>query len=175
VASAVVVAIAVLGKQAIPSAAVLLLPAIPAVFVGQLWVIAVLTSRMPKPAGGWRVRMSAQMQARRNWRTMWLGGLPKAGQYLVMGSFAVGWVAAMTAFPSLSKGNPTDGSPGCPWALENHGSVTCVSHSEYQRAQMGGQRLAAGVMMGFFAIHFGVATSEVRRRLDLDPNSRLRP
>jgi hypothetical protein len=70
----------------------------------------------------------------------------------------------MTAFPALAQGSPTSGTPGCAWALEDHGTITCVSHATYQRAGAAVERFAAGVIMGFFIVHFGVTTSEIVRR-----------
>ncbi len=108
--------------------------------------------------------MSAQMRLQINPRTFFFPGLPKQAAYGLLGVFFLAWLAAMTAIPSLSEGNPTTGTPGCPWALEDHGTVTCVSHATYERAGAAGERFAGGVLLGFFVIHFGVVTSEIARR-----------
>ena len=79
----------------------------------------------------------------------------------VFAGFFIGWLFGITAFPSLTNGNPTKGSPRCPWPLEDHGVITCVSHATYLQAV---QRLIRWSPYGIFAMHFGVALSEVRRR-----------
>jgi hypothetical protein len=161
--AAVIVVATVLGGR-LPEVALLLIPGIPLLVVGQLWAILVMKARMPSVSGGWRTRMSTQMRGQINPRTFFFPGLPKQAAYGVLDVFFLGWPAAMTAFPSLSQGSPTTGTPGCPWPLEDHGTVTCVSHATYQRAGAASERFAAGVIMGFFVIHFGVATSEMVRR-----------
>ena len=70
----------------------------------------------------------------------------------------------MTAIPASCRGGPTSGMPGCPWPLEDHGAVTCGSHAAYLQAGAAVERFAAGVIMGFFVVHFAVAASEVVRR-----------
>lgn len=164
VVAAVIVVATVISGRPLSGIGLLLIPGIPLVFGGQLWVILVLNARMPRLSGGWRARMSAQMKVQRNPRTFLFSGLSKQAAYGLLGAFFLGWLAAMTAFPALSQGSPTTGTPGCPWALEDHGTVTCVSHNTYQRAGAAGERLAAGVIVGFFVIHFGVLTSEIARR-----------
>jgi hypothetical protein len=104
------------------------------------------------------------MNVQRNPPTFFFFGLPKQPAYGLLFAFFLGWLAAMTAFPSLSEGSPTTGTPGCPWALEDHGTITCVSHATYQRAGAAAERFAAGVTMGFFVVHFGVMASEIVRR-----------
>jgi hypothetical protein len=162
--AAVIVVATVLGGRPLPEVALLLIPGIPLVFGGQLWVIFVLNARMPRVSGGWRARMSSQMKVQRNPRTFFFPGLSKPAGYGLLCAFLLGWLAAMTAFPSLAQGSPTTGTPGCPWALEDHGTITCVSHATYERAGVAGERFAAGVIMGFFVVHFGVVTSEIVRR-----------
>jgi hypothetical protein len=106
------------------------------------------------------------MRVQSNPRTFFFPGLPKQAAYGLFGVVFLGWLAAVTAFPALSAGSPMTGlpAPGCPWALEDHGTITCVSHAAYQRAGAAGERFAAGVIMGFFVVHFGVMASEIVRR-----------
>lgn len=108
--------------------------------------------------------MTAQMRNQMNPRKFFFSSLPKAPAYGFMAVFFLGWLAGMTAFPALSQGNPGHGTPECPWPLDNHGAVSCVSHSTYDRAGAAGERLAAGVFIGFFAIHIGVAVDDIVRR-----------
>lgn len=168
VVATVVLAVTVVGGRPIPHAGLLLVPAIPLLFAGQAWSIALINARRAKPSGSLRDRMAAQWSAQRNPRTLFFPDLPLRAAYGLYGAFVVGWVAGMTAFPSLSRGVPSPGSPVCRWPLDNHGLFTCVSHAVYLQVSAAGERLAAGVMLGFFAVHFGVATSEaiLRRRQD---------
>jgi hypothetical protein len=80
------------------------------------------------------------------------------------GAFFLAWLAAMTAIPASCRGGPTSGMPGCPWPLEDHGAVTCVSHAAYLQAGAAVERFAASVVMSLFLAHFGVVTSEIVRR-----------
>jgi hypothetical protein len=159
--SAALVALAVIGRRSVPGAGYLLIPAAPVFVVGQLWLIGILTARMPQPSGGWRSRMSAR---RRFQRRAGFFGLRGVAGHALAGAFLLGGLAAWTAYSSLSQGGPTRGRAGCTWAVENHGVITCVSRSKYEQARVGEQRLTAGVLMSFFAAHFAAATSEVLRR-----------
>jgi uncharacterized protein DUF2510 len=162
--AAVVIALTVVEDRPVGGVGLLLLPGIPLVFAGQLWAIGLINARRPRPPGGWRTRMRAQVQMQMNPRAFFFPTLPKATAYGVMGLFFLGWLSATTAFPALSAGNPTRGGPGCPWALDDHGRVTCVSHARYEHAGAAGERVAAGVLMGFFVIHAAVAADDLRRR-----------
>lgn len=144
--------------------AVLLVVAIPLVFAGQIWTIGVLNARTPRPPGGWRARMSAQARAQWNPRKFFFDALPRSAAYALMGVFYAGWLAGMSAFPALSNGNPVAATASCRWPLDSHGIITCVSQGRYDRAGAAGERLAAGVLMGFFTIHLGVALNEIVRR-----------
>jgi hypothetical protein len=163
IGAAVVLANLVRGR-AVPGVVVLLIPAVPAVFVGQLWAIAILVARHDRSSGSdgrpSRWRMTTNPDPRR----FFFQGLPlwQANTLLVI--FFLAWVTGMTAFRSLISGSPTSPTPACPYRLVDHGTYSCVSRSKYLAAGAAGQRLAAGVLAGFFAIHFGVAAAELRRR-----------
>lgn len=159
----VVAVVTVLGVRLAGSEA-LLIPGIPLALGGQFWAIAVLNARMPKAVGGWRLRIRTARKQQRDLRTVFFGALPKHAVYGLTAIFYLAWLAAITAFPALSLGNPTQGTPGCPWALVSHGAVTCVSHARYESAAVAGERLAASVLLGFFTVHFGVLTGELLRR-----------
>jgi hypothetical protein len=145
--------------------ALLLVPGIPILVVGQVWVIVVQNARSPKATGPWRERMRTSVSTPGEQWGRLFGGLPKTLRAGVVAGFFIGWLAAMTAFPSLSDGGPAPATPTCPWPLSNHGVITnCVSHIAYLQAGATVQRLAAGVLAGFFVFHFGAALSEVLRR-----------
>ena len=166
VVAAVIVVVTVVGGRPLPGVDLLLIPGIPLLGAGQVWAILVGRARMANANGGWRAKMSTQMKAQGNPRTFFFPWLPKQAAYGLPAAFFLGggWLAAMTAFPALSQGSPTGGTPGCPWALEDHGTVNCVSHVTYERAGAAGERFAAGIIMGFFIVHCGAAASEIVRR-----------
>jgi hypothetical protein len=67
-------------------------------------------------------------------------------------------------FPVPISGQPHERNARLSWALDDHDTISCVSHATYQRAGAAGERFAAGVITAFFVVHFGVATSEIVRR-----------
>jgi hypothetical protein len=161
---AAVLIVTVFGGQPVPDVGVLLLPGIPILFGGQAWSIAVLNALRPKSSGTFRQRLAEQRTASRSPRALFYPDLPQRVSRAVTATFLIGWVGGMSAFLSLGQGDPSPGTPGCPWPLNNHGVVTCVSHAKYVSVSAAGERLAAGIMMVFFAVHFAIATSEAIRR-----------
>ena len=142
----------------------LLVPGIPLLAIGQVWLIVVQQARLPKQTGSWRTRAQASASTLGGQLERFFGGLPRPMRTGVFAAFFIGWLAGVTAFPSISNGGPSPATPTCPWPLSDHGVTTCVSHATYLHAEAGLQRFAAGILMGFFVVHFGVELSEVRRR-----------
>jgi hypothetical protein len=105
VAAAIVVHASVVGR-AIPGLISLVFVVIPLVFVGQLWSIGVLNAQGPRSAG--RRRSWSRLQTRGLWnaREFFFDSLPKRYGNLLIGLFALAWIAAITAFPDLLHGNP---------------------------------------------------------------------
>jgi hypothetical protein len=141
----------------------LLFPAIPALIAGQLWGIALLVARWD--------RAPASDRPRSRWpfntgdpRRMLFGGLQIWQANALLAVFFLSWIAGATAFRHLWLGGPTSPAPGCRYRLVNHGEYSCVSRSTYLAAAAAEQRLAAGVLLGFFVLHFGIAAGELRRR-----------
>jgi hypothetical protein len=93
-----------------------------------------------------------------------LGPLPNWCAYALTILGALGWLAAMTTFPVLTPGGTNGGTPGCPYQLSNHGSLSCVSLTTYQHVGAAEERSAAGMFLFFFAFHFVVAWGELVRR-----------
>jgi hypothetical protein len=161
----VLVAIDLTMQRPVNGLALLLVPGIPILAVGQVWVIVVQNARLPKRSRTWRERLRASASAPGDQWERLFGGLPKTLRIGVIAGFFAGWLAAMTAFPSIPDGGPAAPTPTCPWPLSNHGVITkCVSHIAYLQAGADVQRIAAGVLAGFFVFHFGAALSEVLRR-----------
>jgi hypothetical protein len=156
-----IVAFTLATGRAISGLGWLLIPAIPVLVFGQFWVIAALSARQPKRSRGLRARMAMRSF---NARTLFFGGVSRRTGYLLIALFYIGCLAAVTAFVFSPAGNPTRGYAGCPYALNQHGSIECVSRSTYERARTASQRAFAGVLSGFFVIHFGVTAGEVNRR-----------
>jgi hypothetical protein len=160
----VLVAIDLTTQRPVTGLDLLLVPGVPILGVGQVWVIVVQNARFPRATGSWRERVRASASSESGMARLF-GGLPTTLRTGVFAGFFIGWLAAMTAFPSLSNGGPASATPTCPWPLSNHGVITkCVSHVAYLQAEAALQRLVAGVLMGFFVFHFGAVLSEVLRR-----------
>ncbi len=149
-----------------PIASVLVLPAVPMLFAGQLWCILILNGRANDrrrdsvdPTRWWRSRFGSDLRA----------GLPRpvAALFLVLfyGAFVVG---PGSTFWGWSSDTPqsvlTDDPSTCDYSSNNHGTYRCLTESEYEREQVATQRFVAGVMLGFYVTHCGVATGEVLLR-----------
>jgi hypothetical protein len=160
----VVILTDLINDQPVTGLDLLLVPAIPLLVAGQVWVIIVLNARGPRLSGPWRTRMATASASRRGQLVRFFGGLPKGARVGLFVIFVLAWLSAMTAFPAISNGGPVSSTPNCPWPLSNHGVLTCVTHDVYVHAGASLQRFAAGILAGFFLMHFGVVMSEVLRR-----------
>lgn len=160
--TAVVVVGTFVGVGPVGDLGLALIPGAPLLFLGQLWVIGLLGCRAQAVRGSWRAKISTQMLAQRNPRRFFFPDLPKAFAYALLGLFAAAWLAAMTA--PTGYGVPGAGAGRCPWPLNDHGIITCVSHATYDRAGAAGERFACSILFSFFAIHFGVVANEIFRR-----------
>jgi len=76
----------------------------------------------------------------------------------------LGWLAGFTAFFWARGGRLAAPTATCRWPLVDHGLTTCVSHVTYLEAGGALQRLVAGVLMGFFAMHLLLALAQRGRR-----------
>jgi len=155
---------ALLGGGPVPYIAFALVLGTPLLAVGQLWAIGLINARSPSSRRNWRERKAAQLQVWANPRRFFFPALPNWAAYSLFAVLMAGWLAALTAFPALTRGDPVAATPGCPWPLNDHGTITCVSHATYQQVGVAGERFASGILFCFFALHFGVLTSEVIRR-----------
>ena len=164
----VIVMHAVVFGRPLPGIAVLLLPAVPLLFAGQIRVISIVQERRPQPSGSWLDRMAAQMQRNRDPRSFFFAGLSRPATNGLLAVVLLSWLAAVTALPALTTGNPRRGTAGCPWELDSHGQVTCVSHATYESASAAVQRFAGGILLVFFVVHFGAISGELSRRHHLE-------
>lgn len=159
---------ALIRQQPIGGAGFLLVLGVPLLFGGQLWAIVVVNGRIRRRSTGkgWRrVFSSSGGGSLQDFFNL----LPGRMVGLVSVIFVAGWLSGVTAFPSLSKGGTSGGDAGCPYRLNNHGDYTCVSKARYEQVGAAEQRLVAGITMGFFVAHFGVAYSELLRRRGVPP------
>jgi hypothetical protein len=164
VIAATIVLLVLVRARPLPGLVLLLVPAIPALLVGQLWTIGVLNARMPPAPKGWSQLAAATLRSGKSMTRVVLGPLPVRATYALTILGFLGWLAAMTAFPALWLGGTNGSTPGCPYQLSNHGSLSCVSLTTYQHVGAAEQRLFVGMFLFFFAIHFAVAWSELVRR-----------
>jgi hypothetical protein len=142
-------------KDSLGDAGVLIVLALPFVLLAQFWLIGVLIARLPPRRRSYPTRFRRPLA--------FFGGIStRAGIALGVFSFAL-WLAAITAVSGPS-GTTTSPGPGCPYALNNHGSITCVSRAVYDEARTKEARFAAGILGCFFAAHLGLSASELNRR-----------
>jgi hypothetical protein len=164
VIAATIVLLTLVRARPQPDLVLLLVPAIPALLVGQLWTIGVLNAHIPSDPNGWRQLAANTVRSWKRMRQVALGPLSARAAYALTTLGFLGWLAAMTAFPALWLGGTNGGTPGCPYQLSNHGSLSCVSLTTYQHVGAAEQRLAAGMFLFFFVFHFAVAWGELVRR-----------
>lgn len=162
----VIVVHALVFGRPLPSVALLLLPGVPLLFAGQIRVISIVQTRRPQPLGGWLDRMAARARWNRDPRSVFFAGLSRPATNALLAVVLLSWLAAVTAFPALiTSGNPQRGTArSCPWELDNHGQITCVSHATYESASAAAQRFAGGILLAFFVMHFGTISGELTRR-----------
>jgi hypothetical protein len=140
--------------------------AIPVLATGQVWSIIALNARFSRSARRRFTNLRNRVTGSNPGIQMrsFFGGLPSWAMVCIVVGFLSGWLSAMTAFPAISNGGPSQPTAGCAWPLVNHGAVTCVSHADYLHVGASLQRFATGILMAFFVFHFGVLLSEIRRR-----------
>jgi hypothetical protein len=163
----VIIAVTVRGRP-IPGLAAALFAGVPLLIVGQVWMIALIKARQPPRAqtrrARWRAGFDEQVRAVRSPLRFFFGGLDLRVGLVLVGLFFAGWLVAATAFPGLRNGGPAGSGGGCRYRLNQHGSYTCVSKGTYESAVAAEQRLAAGVLLGFFSAHTGVALGRIWER-----------
>src|SRR5262245_58477306 len=139
-----------------PHVALLLIPGVPLLAIGQLWAIGVMRSRTPRRAG---TSLFQQASFRSSWnpRTFFFGSLGVRTSAVLFAGALCGWLLAVTAFPSSTNGGPDGQSTACAYTLESHGTTTCVSRAAYLRAGAAKQRLGAGVLLAFYCVQCGAA------------------
>lgn len=153
-----VICLTVVRGRITPGLAWLLIPALPVLVGGQLWLLAILSARRREE--GWR----RWPRSPRDSREFMFAGLPTRWVYAVFTVGLVTWVSGLTSFYWLAAGGPASPTRGCPYRLESHGSYSCVSRSRWLLTGAAEQRLAASVLAFFFVVHLGVAAAHVGRK-----------
>ncbi|MGB6058494.1 MAG: hypothetical protein WBF71_09530 [Microthrixaceae bacterium] len=173
--SAAVVAVAIILYtfvigQLPDSALILLAPAVPILVTGQLWCIAILIDRRGerRSVAGGATRWFPSSLRIGDLR----GGLSRPVGLLFLllfyGAFLLGPGSLILANMARGQvGVPTDDPSSCEYTSNNHGLYTCLTKSEYERERIESQRAVAGVFLGFFIAHCGLAFGEVLHRRQL--------
>lgn len=152
-----VIATLVRGRPA-DGAGYLVVPAVPLIAVGQILAIVILYGSLrPQPS---------RRGSRQTMKDM-LRKLPPALRIalptLAVSAWAVGLLSmAMTGL----AGGPGTPRPGCPYPIENHGSVTCVSAQKYFSIGADVQRFATCAFLFFFCFHLIVILGNLRASSD---------
>jgi hypothetical protein len=148
-------------NRRIPAAIVLLILGIPVLAAGQLWAILTL--------GGPGLTRTSRRQRRSispipHSVFAFFQRVPVVVTAFLIAGMILGWITVMSSFGPLGGGQPIRGGPNCPYGLNDHGSVTCVSKSTFDQAVVAGQRAAAGVFLGLFSFQCLATWSDVARR-----------
>jgi hypothetical protein len=148
----VVVIVTLITQRPIPGVGFILIPAIPLLMAGQLLAIAWFYR--------WRRRDRWSML---RWLAEGLGGV---GLAAILAACTAGWITAATSFGPLRNGGPAPATTSCSYVLRQHDVDICASRQEFERAGAAEQRVVAGILLAFFAMHTGAALA--RRRRDPD-------
>ena len=149
---------ALAGQRPLDGASGLLVPGVPLLAAGQVLAILVLRSRAPRRSDG-RQTATGSRFAGAGMRAVMFQGLTRPAVIVFLVSATACWLLAMTALPWIFQGGPGGSTASCPYVLDDHGVVRCVSQATYLRAGAATQRFACGILGGFFAVHAVVAAS----------------
>jgi hypothetical protein len=169
------VAIAILGAnfgrgRAIDGITFLLVLAIPALVVGQVWAIAIIVARGNRAEGG-PPRWYGPRARWGNPRRLFFEGLPGWLAIAFLTMFVASWVIGSRAFPAITSGTPAPPTRHCRYRLTEGGNYTCVSRSKFIAADAGEQRFVTACFAGFYAIQLAIAASELGRRRAAAPQA----
>jgi hypothetical protein len=136
----------------------LIVPAGLLLFSGQIAAIVALFGE-PREGSSTRRKISWDFVTHGDVRVYALQVVMLAAFYL-----AIFQAQSVTSSPFWNEGNPAPPTSGCPWPLDSHGTITCVSHSVYVAAGTGLQRFAGGIILGFFAFQLAVLIGFISKR-----------
>jgi len=135
----------------------LLAPGILLVVAGQVWAVLVITARRPPRTG--RRLLAGPNRGRSISEDLIssFGPVDRRVATIVGALCVIGFLSFITAIFFTWQGGPAGPGGGCLYRLEGHGIYTCVSKSAYDLAGAAQQRIAAGPLLFFFAIHLYAA------------------
>ena len=143
----------------------LLVAALPVLIVGQIYSYrAIRARRVEERRTMVPINMQGRVRPLRDPRRLFFGDLRRDVATTLIVLAGLGIVAVLTAYPAVSKGGLDGGGPGCPYRLRTRTDTVCVTAAEYDQVRAGQQRVVAGILVGFFSVHMGVALSGVLRR-----------
>ena len=163
--AAVVFVVSVIVERPLPGIIYLLIPGVPLLAIGQIRV-AGLHLRQRSTRDGWLERSTEQRRIRSEERAALIGRLAPRTQRAVRIANVVGLIALATSFIFLLAGDPTQGQGGCPYGLNDHGDITCISQFYYDVIGAASDRLVASVFLLFLSNQYlYLAREAVRDRL----------
>jgi hypothetical protein len=159
--SALLAGTAVVTHRTAIDAGVLAFLGMPFAFAFQFWILYVVRARYP-------ARKDLGLRVWASWRwpnvfKFFVSAIPKTAAIALAATFYLAVFIGSTSF-SDSGGVAQRGSADCPYQLNQHGDITCVSHAAYERERSGEERGLAALLCGFFAVHLAGSAGEVNRR-----------
>jgi len=163
--AALVLVVSVIVERPLPAVSFLLLPGIPLLAIGQIRVAGLHVRQRPI-TGSWLQRSTEQQRIKSEERTELIERLPPQTQRAIRIANIVGIIAFATSFIFLLAGDPTQGQGGCPYGLDNHGDITCISQFYYDAIGAALNRLVASTFLLFLSNQYlFFAREAVRDRL----------
>jgi hypothetical protein len=145
-------------RRPIEGIGVLLIPGIPVLIAGQLAMMAIWRSNRRNSTE--TPRWASFTEFRRLFT-----GLPGPAAAFFIALCLGGWLAGMTTFGAASQGEPVASATApCQHRHNEHGTITCQSQRQYERAGVVNQRFAAGFLLSAFSVHTGVLLSAAMRQ-----------
>lgn len=151
-AACAIVAIASFAARCpIPGLAFAAIPGVPLLVVGQLWCIVVQQRRRSVGSISTVTKF------------LWSGDLSGRERRILDACWFAAALIAGTSLLWLRDGGPTDATSACRWPLQNHSTITCVSHQRYLSTGAAVQRGSVATFGAFFVVHYRIALGELRR------------
>jgi hypothetical protein len=128
--------------------------------VGGIWLVVVSSAQKSRRTGG--ARPLARLAGPHD--SELFGGMKARTRQFAYPVVLLAFISAFSAVPAIYDGGPaTPGQPGshCRWPLDNHGTISCVSHARYLAAGAGAQRFVLSVL---FVFYFAQMTEFARER-----------
>lgn len=154
-----VLAVATARHRPVPGAAFLLLPGIPLLAAGQIWAILTLGGPNLRPRGRRRPPLPSLDSV-----VAFFERVPAAVSLVLFAAMIFASVSVSNSFGPLGGGQPSRGRGDCPYELNSHGAISCVSRATYEQAVTSEQRAGAGTFAGLLAFQCLASWSDLGRR-----------